>query len=64
MKRYSRKKEVLNRFLSFIAFVCCTLSLVVSGYFFLFHEDSKAQQWISSIESYFGIEEEPGTEAK
>ena len=50
--RYKRERRV-GRFLNFIAFTCCSVSLFVAGYFFLFHEDSKAQQWISSIESFF-----------
>lgn len=59
--RYKRERRT-GRFLNFIAFVCCSVSLFVAGYFFLFHEDSKTQQWLSSIESYFEVDESEETE--
>ena len=52
-QRHYKKVNRINGFLKFISTLCCVTAIAVSGYFFLGHKDSKAQQFYSSIESFF-----------
>lgn len=60
LQRKNKRVNVINGILAFIGFIAIGFSLSVAGYFLLFHEDSKAQEWISGIESFYGIGEEGG----